>query len=188
MSVHPSYDVPWQTYRDVRLRALATDPEAFGSTSEREMAFPDERWIERASNPGTFLWFEAGATPAAVGGHLRADGLIGLYPATLYLGRPDDPQVRRTFGVDAAHLTFVTQMWVDPAHRGVGADGSRAFDALMDAVLAHARETDHRAVALHVFRANERAAVAYRRHGFALTAPPSPECPADEDEYVLPLA
>jgi GNAT superfamily N-acetyltransferase len=35
--------------RDVRLRALATDPASFGSTYEREAAFPDESWAEWAS-------------------------------------------------------------------------------------------------------------------------------------------
>ena len=56
MTVLPAGALPWQTYRDVRLRALGTNPEAFGSSFEREVAFPDERWVERASNPGTLLW------------------------------------------------------------------------------------------------------------------------------------
>jgi ribosomal protein S18 acetylase RimI-like enzyme len=36
--------------RRVRLQALATDPASFGSTSEREAAFPDQTWDERAAN------------------------------------------------------------------------------------------------------------------------------------------
>ena len=35
--------------RRVRLRALATDPASFGSTYEREAAFPDQTWAERAA-------------------------------------------------------------------------------------------------------------------------------------------
>ena len=34
--------------RQVRLLALATDPASFGSTYEREAAFPNEVWAERA--------------------------------------------------------------------------------------------------------------------------------------------
>src|SRR5262249_61931263 len=35
--------------REVRLRALKTDPESFGSTYKREAAYPGERWRERAN-------------------------------------------------------------------------------------------------------------------------------------------
>lgn len=181
MTTLPAATLPWQTYRDVRLRALTTDPDAFGSNFARERAFDDARWIERAANPGTFLWLpseqstEPGAFP-------RADGLIGLLPAALYLDHPEADEVRDTFGADAARLAFVIQMWVDPAQRGSG-----VFDALMDAVITHARATNNDVVALHVYRVNERAAAAYRRFGFLRAERPSAECPPDEDEYALPL-
>ncbi|KAF2671613.1 hypothetical protein BT63DRAFT_422156 [Microthyrium microscopicum] len=35
----------------IRLEALKTDPDAFGSTYEREVAFTDEQWAERLTNP-----------------------------------------------------------------------------------------------------------------------------------------
>ena len=35
--------------RRVRLRALLTDPASFGSTYQREAAFPDQTWTERAT-------------------------------------------------------------------------------------------------------------------------------------------
>lgn len=182
MSITPAASLPWQTYRDVRLRALATNPEAFGSNSAREEAFDDARWIERASNPATFLWFPSEPSTTRSGGFLRADGLIGLLPAADYLDHPEADDVRETFGADAARLAFVIQMWVDPAQRGSG-----AFDALMDAVITHARATDNDVVALHVYRTNERAAAAYRRFGLVRVEHPSPECPPDEDEYLLRL-
>ncbi|MFI6505598.1 GNAT family N-acetyltransferase [Nonomuraea typhae] len=42
--------------REVRLRALADSPDAFGSTYEREAAFPAEKWVQRLANPdGVFF-------------------------------------------------------------------------------------------------------------------------------------
>jgi len=38
----------WTAFRELRLAALASDPLAFGSTVEREHAYPDERWREWA--------------------------------------------------------------------------------------------------------------------------------------------
>ena len=39
----------WERLRDVRLRALAHDPEAFLETHAEASQFPDERWQERAT-------------------------------------------------------------------------------------------------------------------------------------------
>ncbi|MBE7372286.1 GNAT family N-acetyltransferase [Dermacoccus barathri] len=179
MSVHPASQLPWQTYRDVRLRALGTNPEAFGSSFEREVAFPDERWVERASNPGTLLWVADDEPDASSGVAPRGDGLAGLFPASGYL---DDVESARTLTDDPERLAFVVQVWVEPGRRGTG-----VVDDLVEALVLRARELGYRVLALHVFRANERAAAAYVRHGFTQVNPPSPACPADEDEYVLTL-
>lgn len=40
----------WEVYREIRLRALATDPEAFGSTLEREAAFDESAWRSRCEH------------------------------------------------------------------------------------------------------------------------------------------
>ena len=42
----------WELLRELRLRALSQDPDAFFSTREREVAFTDEIWRERTSNAG----------------------------------------------------------------------------------------------------------------------------------------
>lgn len=46
-----------EQYKTFRLLALKTNPEAFGSTYEREIAFSDDIWYGRLENPQatTFL-------------------------------------------------------------------------------------------------------------------------------------
>lgn len=39
-----------EKYKALRLHALKTDPKAFGSTYEREVAFEDEEWLKRLTN------------------------------------------------------------------------------------------------------------------------------------------
>ena len=40
----------WRGYRALRLEALKTNPEAFGSSYEEEVRYPEERWRERAAS------------------------------------------------------------------------------------------------------------------------------------------
>ena len=81
----------WPTAREIRLRALADAPSAFGSTSARESGFDDAEWQGRIA-PGTWLI-------ALVDGD--AVGMVVTVPED---GRPGE-----------RHLVG---MWVDPAHRG----------------------------------------------------------------------
>lgn len=41
----------WQKFRDIRLKGLQTDPQAFGGTFESESQENEEYWKERFSNP-----------------------------------------------------------------------------------------------------------------------------------------
>jgi predicted GNAT family acetyltransferase len=41
----------WELLRDIRLRALADSPDAFGSTLEREASGDESEWRRRASGP-----------------------------------------------------------------------------------------------------------------------------------------
>jgi ribosomal protein S18 acetylase RimI-like enzyme len=88
-------DVP--VARELRLRALKTDPTSFGSTYEREAAFAHEVWEERVArgargdDAATFIAFREGE------------------PVGLVSGFRDD---------DEAHVFDVVGMWVAPEARG----------------------------------------------------------------------
>ncbi|TDE34277.1 GNAT family N-acetyltransferase [Nonomuraea mesophila] len=89
--------------RAVRLRALQDSPDAFGSSYEREIAFPADKWAERLKNPGSRWWVA------------ERDGTdVGLVCVLL-----EDA---------GAHLL---SMWVAPEARGQGV-GSRLVDTAVE--------------------------------------------------------
>jgi ribosomal protein S18 acetylase RimI-like enzyme len=82
----------WETFRDLRLRALREAPSAFGSRYDNWVQAPDSRWRDRLAN----VPFNVVA---------RRDGeLVGMASGVLD-------------GEDGAELI---SMWVDPAARGAG--------------------------------------------------------------------
>ena len=48
MQIHQVEPDEWALWRDIRLDALASDPEEFGSTLAREQAYTEDEWRERA--------------------------------------------------------------------------------------------------------------------------------------------
>lgn len=88
--VRPATQEDWQAWRDVRLRALRADPEAFCSTYEREAAFTVADWKQRLAEPAYLGWQDG--TPVALGG-----------------GYTDTPQTLQ-----------VVAMWTAPEGRGLG--------------------------------------------------------------------
>jgi GNAT superfamily N-acetyltransferase len=86
--------------RDIRLRALATDRLAFGSTYEREVLRPDEHWIEAA---------QRSATSGDAATFLALDG--GGEAVGLAFTKRDQ---------ERADLFGVYSVWVAPAWRGRG--------------------------------------------------------------------
>ncbi|MEU6999933.1 GNAT family N-acetyltransferase [Nonomuraea sp. NPDC046570] len=89
--------------REVRLRALAEAPDAFGSTYEKDAAHPPEKWAERLANPGS-AWF------AAVDGGADVGLVCGLEE-------------------EHGHVHLLS-MWVAPEARGRGL-GSRLVDEVI---------------------------------------------------------
>jgi len=83
----------WRDWRDLRLRSLAEDPDAFGSDHGREAAFDEATWrsrLEGTSGPAVLA--HAGTTPVGMGaGWLYEPGRL-----------------------------MVVAMWTDPAWRSQG--------------------------------------------------------------------
>lgn len=129
----------WCTYRDLRLRALAESPDAFGSTFAHERARPDAEWAAR---------LDAGArSPAEAPLLAERDGEpVGLAWARLEEG--------------AAGVARLYQVWVAPEHRGHG-----AARGLLDAAAAWARAAGAHTLALDVTCGDTPAMRLYTRAG-----------------------
>jgi GNAT superfamily N-acetyltransferase len=123
-------------YREIRLEGLERHPEAFGSTYEAEAALLPEEFVRRVTEVPTFAAERDG----------RLLGLVGL---------------ARESGVKRRHRGTLIRMYVRPEARGTG-----AADALVEAVLDHARAEGLDAVLLAVITEAEPARRLYERHGF----------------------
>ena len=131
----------WQVWRDLRLRALATDPDAFGSTLAEWQDADEPRWRDGFAT----VLFRA---IAVVDG--RPSGMIGCRESSAGTDPAASPGVE------------IVSVWVSPSVRGRGVG-----DALIAAALRWAaRDRPDRTVLLQVREANAAAIALYRRNGF----------------------
>lgn len=137
----------WQSYRDLRLRALGDAPDAFGTTLAQARQRSDTHWKSRLADtsPDTDL--------ALLG---EVDG-VG---AGLAWGRiePTDRDV-----------ACVYQMWASPEHRGCGLGRK-----LLTAVIDWARSRHALRVELGVTCGNSAARTLYASAGFKPVGDPEP--------------
>jgi ribosomal protein S18 acetylase RimI-like enzyme len=150
-------------FKAIRLRALQSDPMAFGSTYAKESQFSDDEWLTRS-----LRWSSDGSI-----GYLAFDG---EHPCGLVASYTDeqDPQ--------QAH---VISMWVDPAWRRAGV-GTRLIEGLR----SWARSRKMRELRLMVTGVNTGAIGFYERLRFLKSGKtePYPNDPAiTEYEMLLPL-
>ncbi len=137
----------WEALRDVRLRALADAPDAFGTTHAEAVTRPDTWWRDWAAK-------SAASDTQAMVLAWDADAPVGI--AGVFATDDDVWQV--------------ISMWVDPNARGRGVGR-----ALLEAVIAWAKERDaSRAVRLSVTDGNDDARRLYERYGFVDTGVTEP--------------
>jgi ribosomal protein S18 acetylase RimI-like enzyme len=145
MEARQAQAADWETLRQLRLRALADAPDAFASTLEAEVAFPDEVWRQRAEGGpelATFITREGGVDV----------GLVRVF------AEPDVP--------GRMHLV---SMWVDPRYRRRGVARALVAQAVRWAAERRARE-----VSLWVADHNTAARRLYKQLGFQPTAEHQP--------------
>lgn len=126
----------WRSWRQLRLRSLSEDPQAFASSTARWTGDLDSeaRWRDRLAAPGAcFVAFDA-STPV---------GMAGATPG-------DDGSVQ------------LVSMWVVPAARGRGI-GSALVSAVIEWVREAAAGP---AIGLRVMDGNQAASWLYQRSGF----------------------
>lgn len=151
MEVRQTGAADWEVLRELRLRALADAPDAFASTLEKEAAFLEEVWRQRAeggAGSGSFIACEDG-------------GGIGM---------------ARIFAeADTPGRMHLVGMWVDPRHRRRG-----VAKALVEQAVRWAEERRAREVILWVVDRNLPARRLYERAGFRPTGErqPLPSNPA----------
>lgn len=134
--------------KEVRLRALLTDPDAFGASYEDTASHGDDHWEERAtaaaSGSGQFI--------ALAEDEGRVVGMIGAYT-------PDA----------SSHVRHLVSTWVAPEARGKGL-GSE----LVAAVVEWARAAGASEVTLWVVEGNRPAIALYEGAGFVPTGEKQP--------------
>ncbi len=152
----------WERYRDIRLLALRTDPDAFYSTAEDSGKFTEKEWRRRLSEPQCVTMVVTDDAGDDV-------GLAAALPYDEVDARPGDFQL--------------VAMWVAPSARRSGAS-----KLLLEAAIAHARERSARRLVLWVAWGNLRAEALYQQYGFKRTGetgsfPP----PRDTPEFQMAL-
>jgi acetolactate decarboxylase len=138
----------WRPYRDLRLRALADSPDAFGSTLAAEAGYPDAEWARRL----------AASADVPVNLPLVAEmrgELVGLAWGRIVTSAPD--------------VAALYQMWVAPAYRG-----RAAGQKLLEAVIAWATAQHAASLDLSVTCGDSPARRLYERAGFKPLGEPQP--------------
>jgi ribosomal protein S18 acetylase RimI-like enzyme len=125
-------------YRAIRLAALQTAPEAFGSTYESEASRPMSGWEERLAAPGAF-------------GAYLGDNIVGMARFVQDAGSAKE-----------RHKGSVYAMYVAPEARGQGGGA-----ALLSALIEHASGIVEQ-LRLGVVDTNIAAIRLYQKHGFEI--------------------
>jgi GNAT superfamily N-acetyltransferase len=145
MQVRQAGAADWEALRELRLRALADAPDAFASTFQKEVAFPEQIWRQRA---------EGGAGSVNL---IACEEGAGIGMAAIFAE------------ADVPGRMHLVGMWVDPQHRRRG-----VAKALVEQALRWAEEHRAKEVVLWVADHNIPARRLYERAGFEPTGDHQP--------------
>ncbi|QIK65842.1 GNAT family N-acetyltransferase [Nocardioides sp. HDW12B] len=106
--MHRAVPEDWRAWREVRLRGLRSDPDAFGSAWQREQDFTEQQWRERLATSYAVL--------ARVGAAVQAE-----------------PVATGGLVIPTPGVSQVVAMWTAPEHRGRGV-GRAVLEHLVGAV------------------------------------------------------
>jgi GNAT superfamily N-acetyltransferase len=130
----------WRTYKDIRLRALADSPDAFGRTLAEAQERSDDYWSDRLSSGANAGW-DLPLVAEADGGP------VGLAWGRIEASRPE--------------VANLYQMWVAPNYRHLGIGRM-----LLETVITWARAKNARYLDLGVTFTNSPAMRLYKQAGF----------------------
>ena len=147
----------WQTWRSLRLAALADAPGAFGSRLQDWADAPEDRWRKRLSIPGAI--------------NLLAYDADGNGPVGMATGVPSE---------DNGSRAELISMWVNPAVRGRG-----VATELITAVARWAASTGATTLTLSVMPDNLGARRTYESNGFTVSDEPGDLLPDGRRELVM---
>lgn len=111
----------WRAWREVRLRSLREDPDAYGSTHEREVAFLPALWRQRLAGtdgPAVLAVVDDAAVGMGAGWQPRPGTLmvVGMWTDPAWRGRGVGRAVLDVVVGWAAERDLETELWVADAN------------------------------------------------------------------------
>ncbi|KAI0154497.1 hypothetical protein GGR52DRAFT_464958 [Hypoxylon sp. FL1284] len=162
-------------YKPFRLTSLKQDPDAFGSTYEREINFTDADWLGRIKNPvaKTFV-----AVRPHDGRVLSATSLIGPLPSADPASNPFQVSTEMRHGADhprcgeasAAASFQLTGVYTIPDARGRGIAKALVKAVIEQAVQETSQQGKELALSVVVYSSNHAAITFYESCGFVADA------------------
>jgi len=154
----PPSDDQVERYKNLRLLALRTNPETFGSTYERESSFTPDQWRARINTPSRATFF------------VQDSDHGGDWVATISILSPEMLQAAQYFPPESVvnqnlAAFMITGMWVRPDRRRTGL-GKLLVDAGLASVRSSTNQTQDKVLLLEVHKNNTNAIKLYTQMGF----------------------
>ncbi|KAI1322003.1 hypothetical protein F5Y16DRAFT_404866 [Xylariaceae sp. FL0255] len=156
-----------EQYKPFRLKALQQDPDAFGSTHARELAFDDEAWLARLKTPAARIYVAVRSSDGSVVASTALIGpLVDAHPASNPYqtvadgGRADGEDLTKPMCFQMAAVYTV------PEARGCGLAKALITAASDEAAKLAAAAKRSLALSVVVYATNNAAISVYERCGF----------------------